>query len=564
MAQSPKVLFLIGMLAFSAALVWKYLEDRGQAPYAVPAEPAATSPESTVESASSSTSTPGSAATGTEDRPNPQARSQETHASRTESSRNGGESRTPTYRAPRTTPQEAEAETIDPAARFSISGRVLGPGGTPVSGIMITATHRTVAGGSRDNKVHEARSDASGNYEISGLLQGEYYVRTAATASYPTTGTNFRAGMRSADITLTGSQTVQIIGRVTDTAGYALVDVAVKPSGRDSVTVWTDATGNFRTQAPGVRPGTTFSVLFSRDGYLEERAYIKYDDINVKGEARLDVQLLDLDGTVKVSGVLRGADGKMVAGESVQLDSPSLDNRYREISQPDGSFVFPAVEPGGDYRLSIHPRSAYESYYEQSISIQPPSANLSVTLQPMETGRLTGRMMDTEGRAMGGFSMTLRSNKSQSNYVEVTGDDNGYFTVDKAPAGNLVFATRSRPQFTISGVTLEPGGSVHADLVIDWGDLDFTGRVIDDSRNPMPGVDVRLSGRYVGNGIQSSSLRRTVTDTDGYFRFTQLGSGPHRLDVVAKGFQGITQNHDIEAFTVEVKVVLERLDGQGD
>ena len=80
----------------------------------------------------------------------------------------------------------------------------------------------------------------------------------------------------------------------------------------------------------------------------------------------------------------------------------------------------------------------------------------------------------------------------------------------------------------------------------------------------MSGVDVRLSGQYVGKGIQSNSLRRTKTDAEGYFRFTQLGSGPHRLDIVAQGYQGVTQNHDIDAYGSDVRVVLERLDGKDD
>ena len=559
--HNPKILLLIGVLAFGASIAWMYSKDRARAPVDVPVETVTTSPESTTAPGGSAASPARSAPTKIEAQPDQQTRPQETRVVQKGNDRSRDAGGTPSFQNPQSIAQQPDAavETTDPAAQFSISGRVLGSNGAPVSGVRLTARHRGSATGPRDNETHDARSDENGDYKFSALLKGEYDVRTVASTEYPAAGALFRAGMRSADIVLSDNRTVQIVGRVTDTAGQPLVDVEVKPSGKDAVTVWTDGAGNFRTQGPGGLAGTTFSVTFRREGYLEEQAYVGPTDVNAGGEARLDVQLLSMDGTVKVSGVLRGADGKMVAGESVQLDSPSLDNRYRETSQPDGSFVFPAVEPGGDYRLSIHPRSAYESHYQQSINIQPPSLSLSATLQPLETGRVTGRMMDSDGRPVGGFSMTLRSNKSQSYYLEVTGDDGGYFTIDNSPAGNLTFATRSKPQFSVSGISLEPGGSVDAELVIDWGDNEFSGRVLDSSNSPITGASVQLSGRYVGRGIQSSSIRRATSDAGGRFRFSELGGGMHTLTTKVNGFETATQAIDTSSHIGHLDIKLVQL-----
>jgi hypothetical protein len=141
----------------------------------------------------------------------------------------------------------------------------------------------------------------------------------------------------------------------------------------------------------------------------------------------------------------------------------------------------------------------------------------------------------------------------------VTGDDGGYFTVDKAPAGKLIFATRSQPQFVVSGITLKPGDSIDTELVIDWGDLDVTGRVRDQSRRPVSSASVQLSARYVGRGIQSSSLRRTTTDADGYFRFSELGSGMHTIDVRTSGYETATQAVDIGSRLGDVEIKLTKL-----
>jgi hypothetical protein len=165
-------------------------------------------------------------------------------------------------------------------------------------------------------------------------------------------------------------------------------------------------------------------------------------------------------------------------------------------------------------------------------------------------------MIDSDGAAMGGFSMTLRSNKSQSNYIEVTGDEGGYFTLENAPAGNLVFATRSQPQFNVSGITLEAGGSADVELVIDWGDNEFSGRVRDDSRRPVTGANVQLSGQYDGRGVRSNSLRRTTTDSEGNFRFSELGGGMHTLTVRMNGFETATRAVDTGALLGNVDIEL--------
>jgi hypothetical protein len=152
--------------------------------------------------------------------------------------------------------------------------------------------------------------------------------------------------------------------------------------------------------------------------------------------------------------------------------------------------------------------------------------------------------------------MWLRSRKSQSSYVKVVGDDSGFFAVENAPAGDLSFESRSQPQLRVSGITLEPGDSTHAELVLDWGDNEFSGRVRDDSRRPVSGASVQLSGQYDGRGVRSNSLRRTTTDSEGNFRFSELGSGMHTLTVRMNGFETATRAVDTGALLGNVDIEL--------
>ena len=122
----------------------------------------------------------------------------------------------------------------------------------------------------RSSRTHEARSSESGDYEFNGLMQGEYNVRTVATANFAATGGLFRAGTQSPDLVLRSNRTMQISGRVTDAAGLPVAEVEVKPSSKDGVTVWTDVGGDFRTQFPAMAPGTSMSILFRLDRNLPQ------------------------------------------------------------------------------------------------------------------------------------------------------------------------------------------------------------------------------------------------------------------------------------------------------
>lgn len=564
--HKPRFLIAIGLLVFVGSLVWMYARDRVdvaeqsaallQDPVAEPGagEQPAVDSASALKAADDEASREPSSPPASANQPANTASSRPRPARATPIEL---ESVSPMTRSPDDEQQEVKGE-------LSISGRVISPDGNPVGGIAIVARGQGTGDSLARNVERRARSNPQGGFSIDGLVDGEYELRTVATDQYTTSGGFFRAGLRSADIILTANTSAELHGRVTNTGGMPLAGVEVRPIMTQPVPVWTDSDGRYRTQVSGVQPGNIYTVQFQLDGYVEERASVRYEQLTAPGGAGLDVQLRSDGESVTVTGKVQDSGGTAVPGERVQLASTSLDKRYAANTAQDGTFTMPAVPPGSDYRITIHPDGPYESYYEQNLSVQQPSTRLAITLQPLDTGRVTGHIVDNEGYGVPDFTMSIKSNNSQSSYVDVTSDGNGYFTAENAPAGHLIFATRSQPSISVSGITLEPGGAVNAELVIDWGELELGGRVVDESRTPLSGVDVRLSGQYVGKGIQSNSVRRTVTDSDGYFRFTQLGSGPHRLDVVADGYQGVTQNQDIEAHAGEITVTLERLDGQGD
>lgn len=260
--------------------------------------------------------------------------------------------------------------------------------------------------------------------------------------------------------------------------------------------------------------------------------------------------------------MLRARSGATVAmrvpSETVQLHSPSLKTEYLARSNKDGVFSMPGVKTGSDYRLTIHPEGAYQNYSQAAIVISTGSRTLTIILQSLDTGRLTGRITDVEGYPIPGYSLLLKSNKSHSRHLMVSADDGGYFVVENAPDGNLIFMSQSEPKFTVSGITLEAGTAKDVDVVIDWGNYEMTGWVRDELSNPLAAAAIGLSWNHDARGIHSSSLRQAVTDDNGFFRFTQLGLGPHQLDVVAPGYQRLQQVHNVDSYLEEIRVELRK------
>jgi hypothetical protein len=166
-------------------------------------------------------------------------------------------------------------------------------------------------------------------------------------------------------------------------------------------------------------------------------------------------------------------------------------------------------------------------------------------------------MIDGERNPIPGFRLWLVSASAGRSAVPITSDERGYFELAEAPAGSLSLGTRSSPRLHVSGVSLPARGEVDVVLVLDWGDREMQGRVLDDRGDPVGGADVSLSWSHEGGGMHSSSKRGTRTDPQGVFRFTKLGPGKHVLEVSAAGYAPLAERHEIGRYAPEVEVRLE-------
>lgn len=140
---------------------------------------------------------------------------------------------------------------------FTISGRVVFSSGTGISGVSVTRTGSATA----------VVTDANGNYSFTGLVNGTYTI-TPARAGYTFIPVNKTATVNSANVAnLNFTGGFSVAGRIVNTSGAAIVNVAVRlvKSGSTSVTtVVTNGTGNFTFTA--IANGT-YTITPSLSGY---------------------------------------------------------------------------------------------------------------------------------------------------------------------------------------------------------------------------------------------------------------------------------------------------------
>lgn len=441
-------------------------------------------------------------------------------------------------------------------AELRIVGRLLDERGEPVAGVEISAVrHRfasTVSEESAATAPHTAISRSDGSFAITVFAEGEYDVRTQATERHPPLETLLQAGGAQVDLIL--REGLRVAGTVRSASGDPLLRVRVGPHDRRARPSYTDDAGSYELFLERDPDREAPRLVFFVSGY--EEMQLPLPAPGPDGIVRVDAELQALPEGALVSGVVETERGDPVSGASVVL-SARPGTPYQTVSHPDGSFSLPHVEIGPGYHLRVLPDGHYLDYSRTGIRVPENGLSLEVALEPLPTARLRGRMVDVEGNPVSGLRLWVVNGYATRSAIPVAGDDRGNFDLDAAPAGTVIFDTRSSPLLRVVGATLPAGGQADVELVLDWGEEAMTGLVLDDRGDPVAGAQVSLSWSHSGGGMQSTSQRSTRTDPGGAFRFTRLGPGEHRLDVRAGGFRAFQERYELGRYAAEVEVRLE-------
>ncbi len=445
---------------------------------------------------------------------------------------------------------------------LSISGRALNQNGEPVPGIEISAARNRYASSTthevlfEDKSGHSTRTNRDGSYLIQGLQEGEYRVHTTATERYLSIVRTVRAGLDSADLRLL--ENLRVHGTVTNERGEPLARVQVRQSAARGRAARSDIQGQYEIHlVPRTDLQEGYTLTFFLQGYEKESLDLRAAQLAESKELFFDIQLQELSEAALVSGVVETRRGERVQGVQVYLSSLQQGTHYQTPTDENGSFSIQGVKTDQDYHLRVLPRGGYRDYREGPLLVTRSGLWLDIVLEPLASGRLTGRMIDLDGNPIPHFRLWLVNTDAQHSSLPVSSDVSGYFQVDEAPEGQLLFDSRSDPMLRVSGVYLSGGEDQEVLLPLDWGEHIVDGAVLDDLGFPVAGAEVSLHWRHQVGALQSVSGRKTVTDERGLFQFSQIGPGVHRLDVRTSAHHAVSEEIDVGTHSGEVELLLE-------
>lgn len=436
-----------------------------------------------------------------------------------------------------------------PAGGSLISGRILDAAGLGIGGVQVTLV---AVGSSGDSHAEERRNtprpvattDDLGYYEFRGLRDGDYEIRTAATEAYGPRRMAARSGLRNADIVLVGDRSVVVEGEVLGVAGERLAAVTVLPVVVGAASVQTDAFGAYRLEVP-LQPGLrSLSIRYQLAGFLDQTVAVDMSGRPGLGSLPLDVKLQPVESWTSVAGVVTDAGGAPLAGRSVSLRKVGGQQSYRTTTDRRGRYSFDAVEAPVSYQLDVSGAPDHEDY-RRRIDVSTRAARFDVAVEPFEFGTVSGRLVNADGAPVTNFSLVVRNKASAAPNAVVSSDAAGNFRVERAPAGELTVASQSSPSILVRGLRLAAGDELDLPLVIDWGEHELRGVVVDQNDNPVPASRVLLTWTRVENGVTATTTRRARSDAQGVFYFDNLGPGPHLLQVESPGRRPVKVTHDI-------------------
>lgn len=311
---------------------------------------------------------------------------------------------------------------------YSINGRALDAGGSPIAGAQLNLTGAHTA---------TTQTDADGNYSFAGLASEGTYTVAASHVNF-----NFTPPAQTFD-NLLSNQTAEfngtrinyaINGHVADGAGASMAGVTITLGGAQSATTSTDAGGNY-----------TFANLASGFGYNVAASGVHYafsppvqtiDNLGANSSA-------DFTGTLlrhNINGRVADSNGNAISGADVNLSGSQTATVKTDAN---GNYIFASLPAGGNYNVAV-----FHGWYAFN-----PSAQAFNNLGNDRTANFNGELLDftlggriaEAGTGIAGVTVSL--NGSQTATAQTDANGNYSFSV---PAGGSYTVAPSHPYFVFA------------------------------------------------------------------------------------------------------------------
>ncbi|HEY2090970.1 MAG TPA: carboxypeptidase regulatory-like domain-containing protein [Thermoanaerobaculia bacterium] len=213
------------------------------------------------------------------------------------------------------------------------------------------------------------------------------------------------------------------------------------------------------------------------------------------------------------------------------------------VHADDGAFTINDVMPG---RVEVVASAdGYERGSASGIDVAEGQSIDNVELRLDRAARVKGRVTSTDGGPLAGAVVALADRGLQrggmSRADRATTDGDGLYELSSVPPGDRNFSFSKDGFVSVTkSVATAAGKESSLDATLDTG-REVTGRVIDESGQPVAGADVRAEGE---------SVRAVETDTDGSFKMAGLRDGKFRLVAHKSGYVEGRQDIDTVAQSI--------------
>ena len=450
------------------------------------------------------------------------------------------------------------SDSSDENREPSISGRVLSADGQPLERVSLVAQPERLddeAIALSANLRFWTTSDAFGAYSFSGLPAGEYMIRSARQGPYLPARVSARSGVDYADLIMSRRLDIRIEGQVVDRFGQPLEGVIVLPTllGQPSATTGSD--GRFELPLSAQPDVSSINLRFQMAGYKDQSSKVVVSGHPEPVADEIKVGMDMVDSWTSLKGMVTDDGGQPLAGRRVELRPKAGSQAQSTTTDEKGRYAFAFVEAPADYRLVVSGGSGFKDV-KQDIAVTATGKEFNVATERFETGAVAGQLVNQHGSPIADFEFLLKNVDSIEPNAVVRTDSLGNFKIANAPAGDLVISSVSTPSVLIKGLQLEPGELIHVSMMLDWGDHSIRGQVVDPTGIPVPASRVVLNWSHRDETLDMYTTRRTATDSEGRFAFSNLGPGPHSLKVDAPGFLSVDIDHDLsrEGYNLTVRL----------
>ncbi len=464
---------------------------------------------------------------------------------------------------------------VAPPATAAITGNVTNDdGGAPIAGARVKAI---LLG--RIHWVVRAETDNLGNYEITGLVPGDYVVFANAPGFIGEFFDNTRLYREATVIQLEDNETQENInfglsegGKIAgtviaDSDSLPLADAHVvaflRVNPRIARHALTDENGDYLID--GLPPGSyavkADAVGYHAEFYNDARDLADADLIDIAANETVE----NIDFALGIASAIRGVitsakDGAPIAGARVHVfDAPFFNHRlpiFRETRSNENGEYIVQVRPGGYYVFAAAEGFNGEFYDDTRdlreadlVLVFPDSHTTGIDFALTPRGSISGVVTDqATGLPVIGAVVEAFSENPVINFATTVAgfrartDSSGNYTINNVPTGKYLVVAHAQgylPEFFREAATKGDAELVSVEDDTEVQGIDFTlerggsisGLVASEGDSlPIAGALVKV---FASNNRRHL---RTFTGNDGAYRVDGLPTGVYFVQVIARGF----------------------------